>query len=469
MRRQSRSLTILFLFTALFSFAQPKNTVTLSFQEFMGIVEKNHPVAKQAELITKSGDAAVLSARGNFDPKVFYDFRNKFYDGKNYFELHNGGFKIPTWFGIELKGGYEQNEGIYLNPESTIPSNGLVYSQISLPVLQNLIIDERRSILKQAKIFQEQSTFEKINQLNELLYKAGKAYWDWSVSHNNLSVYSNAVELSKQRLEAVKLSVTLGDRPLIDTVEANIQLQDRTINYQQSLIDYTTKTLILSNYLWLENNVPIELTDQTIPEKISLTYNKDSYIINSIGKIDSIINDHPALKTYQFKLKQLSVEERMKKEKLKPVLNLNYNPLFNPEYANNINLNNYKWGVTVGMPIFLRKERGDLKMTKIKIENTQHEMNYKRTELNNKVKATINEYNNLKKLIQTYETNVDNYEKLWLSEKKLFDSGESSLFMINSRESSYINAQLKLNEIIYKNKKAALDAEYSFGQLNTIY
>ena len=47
--------------------------------------------------------------------------------------------------------------------------------------------------------------------------------------------------------------------------------------------------------------------------------------------------------------------------------------------------------------------------------------------------------------------------------------GKTSLFMINSREMSYINAQLKLNEIINKNKKAALDAEYSFGLLNTIY
>jgi hypothetical protein len=64
---------------------------------------------------------------------------------------------------------------------------------------------------------------------------------------------------------------------------------------------------------------------------------------------------------------------------------------------------------------------------------------------------------------------VSNYERLWQSEKRLFDSGESSLFMINSREMSYINAQIKLNEIINKNKKAALDTEYSFGLLNTIY
>jgi hypothetical protein len=68
-----------------------------------------------------------------------------------------------------------------------------------------------------------------------------------------------------------------------------------------------------------------------------------------------------------------------------------------------------------------------------------------------------------------YTKNVSNYETLWLSEKRLFDNGESSLFMINSREMSYINAMIKLNEIFNKNKKAALETTYSFGTLNTLY
>jgi hypothetical protein len=64
-----------------------------------------------------------------------------------------------------------------------------------------------------------------------------------------------------------------------------------------------------------------------------------------------------------------------------------------------------------------------------------------------------------------YSNTVKNYEQLWLAEKKLFESGESSLFMINNREMSYVNAQLKLNEIIAKNKNVSLELIYSFGQL----
>jgi outer membrane protein TolC len=175
------------------------------------------------------------------------------------------------------------------------------------------------------------------------------------------------------------------------------------------------------------------------------------------------------VKIYDYKLKQLSIEKKFKQDKLKPILNVNYNPLFNADNLSVGYQNNYKWGVTVGFPIFLRKERGDLQLTKIKIATTNYDNLNKRNELLNKVKATLNEYNNYKNQADIYTKNVSNYERLWQAEKQLFDSGESSLFMINSREMNYINAQLKLNEIINKNKKAALDTEYSFGLLNTIY
>ncbi len=470
MKIKNKYSFILFLsLIALNSIGQPDTIMKLSYANFLQLVKQNHPLAKQADLITKSADAGTLLARGGFDPKFFYEFNNKFFDSKNYYQIGNGGFKIPTWFGLEFKAGYEKNQGTYLNPENTIPNQGLLYSQISLPLLQGLIIDERRAALNQAKLFQELSVYDKINAINELLYKAGKAYWDWQLSFANLKINEDAVTLSQERFDAIRKSSILGDRPSIDTVEAVIQMKDRFITFQQSLMDYKTKSLLLSNYLWLENNIPIELTDKTIPELAIAYYEEENKLYSRIAKMDSLINIHPNIKMYDFKLKQLTIEKKFKQDKLKPSLNVNYNPLFNSENLNVGYQNNYKWGMTVGFPIFLRKERGELQLTKIKIENTTYENMNKRNELTNKIKATVNEFNIYKNQIDVYSKNVFNYELLWKSERRLFDSGESSLFMINSREVSYINAQIKLNEIINKNKKAALDIEYSLGLLNSIY
>lgn len=466
-----RSLNLSFILTlCLYSInvhGQADTSQQLTLPQFMQLVKQFHPVAKQANLIPKTAEANTLAARGAFDPKLFYDFRNKFYDDKNYYALGNGGFYIPTWFGLEFKAGYERNEGYYLNPENSMPDQGLLYSQISVPLLQGLLIDERRATLKQAKLFIDLSEFDKISVLNELLYKAGKTYWDWYLAYANLKIHENAVVLSQTRFEAVRKTFEFGDRPAIDTVEANIQLQDRIINLQQATMEFRTKSLLLSNFLWIADDTPIELSNKTIPAE-SADINERYFNLN-VAAIDSLIGSHPSLRVYDFKIKQLRIEERFKQDKLKPKLNINYNPLFSAENLNLAYQNNYKWGMSLGFPILLRKERGDLQLTRIKIENTMYEIKGKRIELLNKTKASINEFANYKIQIDIYTKNVSNYERLWQSERKLFDRGESSLFMINSREMSYINAQIKLNEIINKNKKAALETVYSFGLLSVNY
>lgn len=447
--------------------AQVNNNIVLSYQDFMSMVKQHHPLAKQAENYVTSAEAFKLSKQGNFDPKLFYELKNKFFDDKNYYQIENGGIQIPTWYGVNLKAGLEQNQGVFLNPENQMPENGLIYSNISFPLLQGLIIDERRAALKQANIFVEMSEQEKVLALNELLFKAGKSYLDWSLAYQKLLVHENALSLSKERFEAVKNTVKLGDKPAIDSVEANIQVQDRTINVNQAKIDYVTQSLLLSNFLWKDGTTPIEITERTTPT--SWTAINPQNMDNYLNKLENITENHPTLKLYDYKIKQLTIDKKLKQDKLKPSLNLNYNPLFNNNNFNVNSLENYKWGVSIGFPIFLRKERGELQMAKIKLENMNLETTYKKNELINQIKNALNVYANFSQQVTIFNSNVENYNQLWNAEKKLFELGESSLFMINSRELSYINAQLKLNDIIYKNKKSALDIEYNFGQLSTIY
>lgn len=470
MKLKNKVILFFFLFAiSIKSFSQNQNTVVFSQDDFLKMVKTFHPIAKQAGLILKNAKANKQVANGGFDPKLFYDTRNKFYDNTNYFNSSVGGLVIPTWYGVDFKLGYENNNGTYLNPENKLPSQGLLYSQVSLPILQGLIIDERRATLKKALLFEKMSEFEKSNLLNELMYNAGKTYWNWQIAYSNLQVFKTSIVVAQDRFNAVKKTAELGDRPFIDTVEANIQLQERLLSYQQSQLEYQTQSLMLSNYLWMENDIPLELSGKTIPESKSSDYIAKYDTANYDSLFYNQIKNHPTLKIYQYKLQQLEIDKKVKQDKLKPSLNFNYNPLFNPNNIDFGNFNNYKWGFSFGFPLFLRKERGDLKMAKIKIQNTQYENANKQNELVNKTKSILNELKSLIKQFDLYESTVKNYEKLWLAEKTMFDSGESSLFIINSREMSYINSQLKLNELFIKKKKAALEFDYSLGVLNTNY
>ena len=87
----------------------------------------------------------------------------------------------------------------------------------------------------------------------------------------------------------------------------------------------------------------------------------------------------------------LQIEKRLKANKLLPDLDLSYNFLTNqPEEWRGINAQDYKFGFTFKLPIFLRKERGDLQLVKLEVENSQYELLSASLEIQNKLRKVFN-------------------------------------------------------------------------------
>ncbi len=462
-------LTTLFIFLTatgnLFAQQFSNDTAVLGYREMMKWVSDWHPVAIQARLITAAASAEQMKAAGSFDPKLYYALQQKQFDGKDYFKTLNTGINIPLWFGVDIKTGYEKNTGIYLNPENKVPNNGLASAQISLALGQGLMTDERRTAVRQAQVLSQLSILEVRNALNELLYKSGKAYLDWQLAEKNLKTLRQAYAVATQRYEAVKKSVQWGDRAAMDTLEAFIQQQDRWVSLQQAELEVQNKRLQLSVFIWKENNQPVQIPVTVFPDEkmdAAITAN----LIAQFRQDDARqLADHPYLGMFTYKIRQLNLEQKLKREKLKPVLNLQYSPLTPADKWNFGFQDNYKWGITASFPVFLRKERAELRLTKIKLENTKLEREYKVKSFEIGIRSQINEYLNYENQITVYQSNVNGYEKLYWAERKLYEIGESSLFMVNAREQSFMTAQLKLNELINKQNKAALELEYATGSL----
>jgi outer membrane protein TolC len=182
---------------------------------------------------------------------------------------------------------------------------------------------------------------------------------------------------------------------------------------------------------------------------------------------------HPELIKIRTKGIQLSLEKKLASEQLKPTLNVSYNvldylPIVSSEYQPNYFANNYKIVDAFSLPLFLRKERGDLMSAKLKIQQSQLELDYKKNEIGNKIKMSQNDIQYSNNQLEIFKNNINNYEALWTAEKRLFDNGESSLFMINSRENTFINARIKLNDYNYKYNKSVLELYYVKGQLQNL-
>lgn len=417
-----------------------QNNTEFSFNEFLGYVKKYHPLVKQADLKLNEAQANLMLARGAFDPKIEVDFNEKQFKNKTYYSVLNSSFKIPTWYGIELKAGFDNAEGIYVNPENTLPNTGITSLGISVPIGQGLFINQRMADIRKAKIAQNLNSAERNLQAIEVLYEASMSYANWKRSFEEVKLYENYLKNALIRYKGVTELIVQGDKPAIDSVEAGISVTTRRLNLEDAQLKYTKARLELSNYLWYENNLPLELKEELQPEKtLSITI-KETLQVNELSSFS--LDNHPKIKALDAKIDLLKVEKQLKANALLPKLDLSYNYLSEPSAVDQYRMEDYKIGLNFSIPIFLRKERAGLKLAKLKIQDSQLSLQFERKSLENKLKSQQQEIISLQKQ-QTYNSQlVQNFNQLLTAEDRLFGMGESSLFLINSRENTLVSAQL---------------------------
>lgn len=434
-----------FSVTALINAQQ--DTLVLGFNEYLGYVKKYHPIARQAQLTISIGQANLMKARGGFDPKIEVDFDRKRFKGDEYWDRLNGTFKIPTYYGIEFKGNFEQNEGDFISTDESVPDDGLYSAGISMSLARGFWINERMATLRKAKFFREQTKADQDLLVNQILYDASIAYFEWLRAYNEAEIFRNFLTNASVRFEGVKQSALAGDVAIIDTVEAKIAVENRALSLEQARVKLIKRSLELSNFLWIEN-VPVELQSNVIPDREP--QQEIDVTLEIFGKpLDSFtIENHPKLRSMDFKIEGLTVDRRLKANKLLPKIDVEYNFLTEtPDRINSFVTEDYKGGINFFFPLFLRKERGDLKLAKFKLQDAEFERDNARIEIRNKVLALYQELDSFLEQNRLIDNIVRDYNTLLAAEERKFSFGESSLFLINSRESKLIDAELKQNDV----------------------
>lgn len=445
-----KKLSLVFLLLGFSVFGQENKQQEFSYNEFLAYVKKYHPLVKNAHLEISKAQANLMMARGGFDPKIEANFNKKQFKDKEYYSIFNSSFKIPTWYGIEIKAAFDNNEGVYLNPENTVPNQGLTSIGISVPLGQGLFINQRMSDVRKAKLQMHLSQSERKLQAIAILYDASLAYFNWKKNYSEAKLYKSYLANAQNRFTGIKTLIQQGDKPAIDSIEAGITVKSRLLNLEDSQLKLTKSKLELSNFLWLENNIPFELSDTLIPESQLTVSIQETLKTNDLTNPDFSLTNHPKINALQNKIEILIVEKKLKANLLLPKIDIGYSYLSEPSYIDNYQFNDYKIGLDFYFPLFLRKERGSLKLAKFKIQETQFSLDTEKVQLTNKIKAQKSEIQSVMKQKEIINALAKDYLVMLQSEERLFSFGESSLFLINTRENNLISAQL--SEIAIENR-----------------
>lgn len=426
-----------------------------SEKECIQLVKTFHPIAKQANLDVSIQAAEQRKARAAFDPVFDASMGQKILSSSNYYEYQTWNIGIPTWYGIALEAGQEQFNGERLSNERT--SGNLSYAGISFSVLQNLMIDKRRAYLKQAGILLEQSRFEQNNAINDLLYDALQAYWEWAQAYAEREVIQKGMINAEDRLKFTRKQVIIGERAGIDSVEANVQWQYFQQQNYEAEWRLQQARYYLSSFLWQDDKTPFVIPANVQPDSMVVSpFDISNQIDSEDFFINQLIDSHPALNAYKQKINYWQISRQLAKQELLPKLDVQYrflnkknNAVFNDAFP--LLNNNFQYGVKLNMPLRLSEGRADVRITQLKQEQTRYALYNKQQQLINKVKANYSGVKILAAQWQLQQSLVSNQIKLQQGEEIRFQQGESSLFLMNSREQKTIEAQ---------QKEAALKAKF---------
>ena len=440
---------------------------TLEYGVFMTAIQNNHPLIKRAQNYSQLGESALRAARGNYDPSLTGAYSNKFYDQKNYYSVLNAELKQAIFTNQSIKAGYELGQGSNIDPETATSSYGLAYLGIEASLLQGLVIDKRRAEVLKAEQYRAMNESERKQLTNAILLQNAQMYTDWLLTQNLVRITNYFAQLAAQRLDGIKALAAIGERPAIDTTEASMLVQQRLLDFQAALVENQKQLAMVSINYW-PNDRP-EQFDLNLRSRDSLVGLLSAVIPKLNNELLDYGHTNPVVAQYQSQLKFLEIEKRYRAELVKPVLNVNYNFLITPGPDNFdalLSLNNYKWGASLSFPLFLRNSRAELNMAKLNMKNMNYELQMKENEIDAKIRAISSSIKVLAEQVKTAEKAVT-YSKLMLEGEKLkFENGESSVFLINTRETKWLESEIKLNEYIDKYIKSVFELIYLKGNLN---
>ena len=424
----------------------------LTFDTFFDVVRRNHPVVRQARLIEEGADGDVTAAIGNFEPKVEATWEQKRF-GSNpasqslYYNYADVAVKIPTPFGADFKIGYERASGRFINPQNTTPANGLFSAGFSLPLGQRILTDERRTALRVARALRDVAQAERQGMTNKLLFSAAKSYSEWYATALQLQVIREGVQLADVRYNAIRGRVRAGDAAGIDSIEAAAELNRRRAQVQGAQQAYFAATMDLTSYLWDGRGQPQDLSPTNVPSDSGLgRATLDSAAVPAL--LARVLAVHPDVRKAEGKFDEAAADRALARQAIQPLVSADLSALRAQggtfDVGNALNRDgNYKGAVNFSSPLLFFKERGKFRSTDAKADRADLELRETRRDVTLLVRTAINDLSQFEAQLALQRDAVRLFRILSAGEQAKFDAGESTLFLVNSRERAVLDEELK--------------------------
>ncbi|MEO7996155.1 MAG: TolC family protein [Gemmatimonadaceae bacterium] len=421
---------------------------TLDLNTFQRRVLANHPELTQLRNEQAQARRLVTVAKGAFDPKVSASLADKRYKSEQYYRFTDIALSIPTLVGADFKLGFERGVGSKINPERSTSNDGLFTLGVQIPLGRNLITDERRTLLTRARAVSDIADADAIAATNKLLTNASKAYGEWYLANRKLVIADSGVRLATFRLESVMARIRAGESAAIDSVEARLEVRRRQVALLEAQNELQIAGIEASAFLWTDRAQPARLGTSLTPALTS-PGGAETDTTALAGWIASAQRDHPTVRKADAKIAIESAELKLARQGLLPNLDVAVSALANggtgvlqPSQWND----NFKSTASASTALLLRKERGKLQASALKMESARLERSIGQQRVAIEIQNALGTLIMLETAERLQRDNVVSAGMLRDAEDARFVLGESTLLAVNIRERFLLDELVKLEQ-----------------------
>ena len=417
---------------------------------FLEQVRANHPLMRRAATLQEIAEARELEARGAFDPTVGATWKDKMYAGTAYETQGGPELRWETPVGIGVQAGWNTAQGERLDASDYVPEGGLWSLAGTVRLGRGMWTDKRRATLAKAQAMVGVGEAERVLAENDVLLNASADYWRWYQMFLVVEVAREAEELANDRLMWSRERLGSGEGAAIDTLEAHWNWVTRRAERAANEGKWVKARANVDRWLWAKDWTPAALPEEAIPAPSRMTAEEimptQLWAEGDPLAVDAIWATHPYHQFYTSKGEALGADVRFRREMLKPQIDGTFG-VFSPvlpgseEWATPNWDANHRMELKVSMPLFLRSERGALNVAKLSQEQTMLDVQDVQATWKAQVRGTAQRLPLLREQQVNTQRAVDLARQLLAAEQTKFELGESSLFVVNSRENALLKAQ----------------------------
>lgn len=431
----------------------------LALDAFQKRVLASHPELAQVRNEQAQARRLITAAQGAFDPRLAASLAQKRFKDEPYYAVSDVGISVPTFVGADFKLGYERGVGTRVNPENFTPSGGLLTLGVSIPLARDIITDERRTGLARARAISAIADADVVAQSNKLLLNATKAYADWYLAYRKYVIADSSLGLATFRLASVQARIAAGENPPIDSVEARLEVRKRQVLILEAQNDQLVAQLEAAAYLWGPSQLATQISITDVPVLPAIPINVGDTAAVAAWIADAA-RSHPAVRKANGKIALESAEWRLNAQGLLPDVDITLSsiasgtagPLVRPSQWES----NYKAMATGETSLLLRKERGKMQASALKVESARLERDLVQRRVTIEIRAALNALMMVESAVQLQRDNVAAAGLLRDAEEVRFANGESTLLSVNLRERLLLDELVKLEQFNAKRISAGM-------------